>query len=90
MKTSAEHVIHAANVDCSAAFPEGGKVSDELTVHVCGPSRPTCKCNCPESCEHVRDGPWQELDFDGGGGGGTVTCSRCGMTAMSHSLWVGP
>ena len=59
-----------------------------LTVHVCGPSRATCKCNCPESCEHQWDGPWVELEnFPGGH---SVTCSRCGLPAINHDVWVLP
>jgi hypothetical protein len=54
-------------------------------VDVCGPSTKRCKCRCPESCEHKWDGP--EYVFDGGG---SSTCSRCGLTAIQHDLWVGP
>ncbi len=36
-------------------------------------------------CEHVFDGPSVKID-----GGGSVTCSRCGMTAMDHDIRVGP
>lgn len=57
----------------------------EITIHTCGPSRPGCKCNCPESCEH---------DFQGmedmGDGCFSSVCTKCGMSAMSHDMWVLP
>jgi hypothetical protein len=58
-----------------------------ISTRVCGPSRmPICKCQCPEGpCEHRWDGPIEEQ-----GSVTTVTCSRCGMSAFSHSMWVGP
>ena len=58
------------------------------TIHVCGPSRPRCKCRCPDGpCEHVWDGPWWESED---GTEGSATCSRCGMLASDHDLWVAP
>lgn len=68
--------------------------SDGVTYFACGPSNETCKCTCgvegvPHVCEHKWDG-WHEWEEPGGGGGGTAVCSRCGITAMSHSMWVGP
>lgn len=43
-----------------------------------------CYCACPEGpCEHVWDGdPWESEDHLAR----SSTCSRCGETAMSHSL----
>lgn len=66
----------------------------ETTYFACGPSNAKCKCNCgiegvEHVCEHTWDG-WEEWEEPGGGGGGTAVCSRCGMTAMSHSMWCGP
>ena len=58
----------------------------QITAHVCGPSTGKCKCNCPESCDHVWSGPAIEW----GEGGYTATCIRCGMPAISHDLWVLP
>lgn len=58
-----------------------------FTVAVCGPtSYPKCICKCPESCGHVFDGEIIEV----GQGSFSVTCSRCGVDAMSHDLWVMP
>jgi hypothetical protein len=61
---------------------------EKTTIFVCGPSNPRCKCQCPDGpCEHVWDG--EEVEFDNGQCV-SVTCSRCGMSAFSHSMWVGP
>ena len=58
-----------------------------ITAYVCGPSTDTYKCQCPNGpCEHIWDGPIEEYDE---GRCVSATCSRCGMTAVSHSLWVG-
>ena len=59
---------------------DGGEV-----IVACGPSRPGCKCNCPESCEHQWDGEVEEFH-----NGWSATCSKCGMSAMNHDLWVAP
>ena len=40
-----------------------------------------------DRCEHRWDGPWVDHDD---GRGGSVTCSKCGMDAMSWSMRVGP
>jgi Zn-finger protein len=47
-----------------------------------------CYCACPHGpCEHKWDGkPWESKD----GLAMSVTCSRCGTTAMSHDLKVMP
>jgi hypothetical protein len=47
-----------------------------------------CYCACPDGpCEHSWDGPeWRSED----GCAMSCTCSRCGTTAMSHSMRVGP
>ncbi len=49
-------------------------------------TRKICRCECPDGpCEHQWDGPWVEINL-GGGGGDSVTCSRCGITAIGHDL----
>lgn len=60
-----------------------------VTFEMCGPSRGKCKCECSTGgpCDHDWDGPWEESED---GRMGTATCSKCGMDAMSHSMWVGP
>lgn len=38
-------------------------------------------------CDHDRDGPsWESED----GRAGSVSCSKCGVTAMQHDMAVGP
>lgn len=42
-----------------------------------------CACSTGGPCEHKWDGePWLSKD----GTGWSTTCSRCGMTAMSHDM----
>lgn len=68
----------------------------ELGAHfACGPSNATCKCTCgvegvEHVCQHQWDGEGETTEYEGGGCSWSATCSRCGMSAMSHSLWVGP
>ncbi len=52
----------------------------------CGPSTKKCECRCAEggACEHKWDGEVVEDELSS-----STTCSRCGMTSISHSLWVG-
>lgn len=58
----------------------------ELTRHVCGPQG-ECGCKCPDGpCGHV----WGDELKDMGGGAWSVVCVKCGMSSMSHSIWVGP
>ena len=47
-----------------------------------------CYCACASGgpCEHRWDG--EGIEFDNGCGW-TATCSRCGGTAMSHSMRIG-
>lgn len=47
-----------------------------------------CYCACPDGpCEHSWDGkPYESAD----GCAWSTTCSRCGISSMSHSLRVGP
>jgi hypothetical protein len=60
----------------------------EVSVHVCGPQSAKCSCECPDGpCEHVWDG---ELYTSSDGLGESATCSRCGMVAMHHDMWVMP
>lgn len=46
-----------------------------------------CACGSGGPCEHRWDGEGVEFDD---GCGWSATCSRCGGTAMSHSMRVGP
>ena len=58
-------------------------------VHSCGPSTTTCSCSCVEDgpCEHEWDGPVQNSED---GLTSSRTCSRCGMPAIEHDMWVLP
>lgn len=61
-------------------------MSDEpvITMFACyGSSSAECKCRCPESCEHTWDGPFAPMLH-----GGSATCSRCGMLAITHDMQV--
>ena len=61
--------------------------TDVITVFHCGPQSDKCKCDCaknpPGICDHRFDGPSVKLE-----NGGSVTCSKCGMTAMNHDMWL--
>lgn len=67
-----------------------------VSVFVCGPSSGKCQCKCPDGpCEHKWDGTHIDIPcYDAKGipymGGGSVTCSRCGMAAIDHDIWVMP
>lgn len=69
-----------------------GPVSDEkeVHIHIClGPSSPKCRCECPDGpCEHQWDGEAVDEEFEGGGGCSSATCSKCGMRAIDHDMWV--
>lgn len=67
--------------------PIQGDEVKAFTAAICGPSTQGCICRCPESCEHMWDGPVVEFD---GGRGGSSSCSKCGMLAIDHDLWAGP
>ena len=63
-------------------------------IFPCGPSREDCVCKCdPEKgpdCGHVWNGHVVERELPGGASLSSVTCSRCGMLAADHDLWVAP
>lgn len=58
-----------------------------ITGFVCSASREKCECCCPKSCGHKWDGPCETSED---GRASWVTCSRCGMAALDHDLWVMP
>lgn len=47
-----------------------------------------CYCDCAAGgpCEHR----WDGKPYEDGDGCVSATCSRCGETAMSHSMRIGP
>lgn len=67
----------------ASAAPAGALQPDQpaaVTVHV-------CRAGCVDDGPHQWDGPeWVSED----GSSNSATCSRCGMTAMHHSLMTGP
>ena len=67
-------------------IPEGS----EPTLHQCGPSTTLCKCSCPDGdCEHVWDGPEEVERYEKGNVmSASSTCSKCGISAMSHDVRV--
>lgn len=67
-------------------------LDEQVTVFACGPSSQRCKCECGTpggKCEHKWDGDGAE-HVDEYGATWSATCSRCGMEAISHDMWVGP
>ena len=63
----------------------------KITAMACGPSNATCSCNCGKVdarsdehlCEHDFQWPAQKEAT-------STVCTRCGLDAMTHSLWTGP
>lgn len=43
-----------------------------------------------QDCGHDFSGPWHEHVSPEGGSGGSVTCRKCGMTALAHDMRCGP
>ena len=66
---------------------ESDQAPPVVAIHVCGPSSAKCKCECAKGgpCEHSWDGPGYETEYSS-----EASCSRCGMGAISHSLWCMP
>ena len=67
-----------------------------VTAQACGPSRPGCPCRCDQpdetrdDCGHEWNGPWLTRTLPSGATEGTISCSRCGMSALEHDRWVMP
>jgi hypothetical protein len=62
-----------------------------VVVFSCGPATAKCSCSCVDGgpCEHQWDGPTQAI-LDENTDTVTATCSRCGMAAIDHDMWVLP
>lgn len=59
---------------------------DLANTHVHCSHSSICYCDCPDGpCQHVWNGP-EEV----GDNYSSVTCSRCGMSAISHDMRYGP
>lgn len=69
------------------------RIADELEIPLeslkstFNPHSCYCACSTGGPCEHKWDGKGVEFDE---GRGWTVTCSRCGCTAMGHDMRVLP
>jgi hypothetical protein len=63
-----------------------------IQIISCGPSTAECTCECARGgpCTHQWDGEGVDVLYEDGGGMSSVSCSKCGMLAISHSMWVGP
>jgi hypothetical protein len=59
----------------------------KLTISSCGPSRDRCLCECSSGgqCDHDWGGPEERTETSS-----SATCSKCGISAMAHSMWVSP
>lgn len=67
-------------------FAEAGIPLENLNISS-NPDRCYCACGIGGPCEHTWDGPdWESDD----GCAISVTCSRCGSTAMSHDMRYAP
>jgi len=64
--------------------PEAPDSKREVTIFSCGGSK------CSKGGEHEWDGEWVTWDDPEGGGGGSTTCSKCGMTSMHYDLMNAP
>lgn len=91
-------------LECKACLDKKTPPRAGLTVAECrcncGYTCDRAKCPLPmdecidqhwkQDCDHQWDGPWQDFEMPGGGGGGSVTCSKCGMASINHDCAVGP
>ena len=62
--------------------------NSDISIHHCGPQSEKRKCRCgyPEgTCEHIWNGPSEDTENSS-----SVTCSKCGLSALQHDLWVMP
>lgn len=74
----------AETVDAVCA--EWGWDRSQVAVHVSHSS--VCYCACPDGpCQHDWSGPNVPI---GDGHGFSVTCSRCGASAISHDMRCAP
>jgi hypothetical protein len=63
---------------------------DPVLIHSCGAGNAKCACECSKGgpCGHVWDGEGVEEIYEDGGAMSSASCSRCGMLAISHSMWL--
>lgn len=64
------------------------------TIHMSHAGK--CYCACPDGpCQHIWDGPTEPIGLEEGEPPESAlcwssTCSRCGISAMSHDMRCGP
>jgi hypothetical protein len=56
----------------------------------CGPGNDRCTCECGKGgpCGHQWDGEGESITYEDGGGMESASCSKCGMLAIDHSMWL--
>ncbi len=78
---------NAAQQELLKAFAARESVPLQSVRSTFNPHACYCACASRGPCEHKWDGPdWESSD----GCASSVTCSRCGCTAMSHDMRVLP
>lgn len=72
--------------------PSHPQTIEELpfAFYSCGPGNARCKCECCQGgpCEHQWDGEGASVTYEDGGNMESVSCSKCGMLAIDHSMWL--
>lgn len=74
--------------------PSRPQTAEELpgAFFSCGPSSTKCRCECSREnrgpCDHRWDGAGESILYEDGGSMASVSCSRCGMLAIDHDIWV--
>ena len=70
---------------CNCGYACGGPSVCKLGFDAC-----MAAGHFKRDCDHVWDGESEEIVYPGGGASSSVTCSKCGESAMSHDMKVGP
>lgn len=72
--------------------PAHPQTVEELTASFfsCGPGNARCACECGQGgpCGHQWDGEGESVIYEDGGGMESASCSKCGMLAIDHSMWL--
>ena len=54
---------------------------DKTFKHVSSTGKCYCACGTSGPCQHDWTGPWIEIE-----NGGSISCSKCGMLSIDHSM----